>query len=125
MTGHRFLQLEGRVGGTNLKSYPTVDSKSYKYTYKFKSSMSCPDCTNGGVLPGEPSGTFSTNGAYYAAAPEPTSKRAVLLLTDVFGLALKNPKILADGLATRLACDVWVPDIFDGITHSSVEALVC
>jgi carboxymethylenebutenolidase len=83
--------------------------------------MSCPDCTTGGFLPGEPTGTFSTQGAYFTPAPvalEPedpqASKRAVLLLTDAFGLPLKNSKILADNLAKRLNCDVWVPDLFEG-----------
>jgi hypothetical protein len=90
------------------------------YTLNFigiehKRGMSCPDCTTGGILPGEPTGTFSIKGAYCAAAPEATSKRAVLLLTDGFGLDLKNCKILADDMAKRLRCDVWVPDIFDGM----------
>jgi hypothetical protein len=80
--------------------------------------MSCPDCTTGAYLPGEPTGTISTQGAYFAPAPateEPhVTKHAVLLLTDGFGLALKNSKIVADNLAKRLNCDVWVPDYFEG-----------
>jgi len=81
--------------------------------------MSCPDCTTGGFLPGEPTGTFSTQGAYFAPAPaaaqDSRTKRAVLLLTDAFGLPLKNSKIIADDLAKRLNCDVWIPDYFEGI----------
>lgn len=52
--------------------------------------------------------------AYLHRASEPTSSRAVVLLTDIFGLPLKNSKILADKISTRLGCDVWVPDLFNG-----------
>ncbi|KAF8632410.1 hypothetical protein AX17_004851 [Amanita inopinata Kibby_2008] len=77
--------------------------------------MSCPDCINGGTLSGDPIGTISTQNAYFSPAPNGSpSKRAVLLLTDVFGLSLKNPKIIADHLAKRLECDVWIPDYFNG-----------
>ncbi|PFH49133.1 hypothetical protein AMATHDRAFT_63701 [Amanita thiersii Skay4041] len=78
--------------------------------------MSCPDCVTGGLLPGVPTGVTSTQGAYFAAAPGGSpSKRAILLLTDVFGLALVNPKLIADDIAKRLNCDVWIPDYFNGI----------
>lgn len=79
--------------------------------------MACPDCITGAFLPGEPKGIISTQGAYYSPAPLPDtsgSKRAILLLTDVFGLPLKNCKIIADNFAKRLNCDVWVPDMFHG-----------
>lgn len=77
--------------------------------------MSCPDCKTGGLLPGEPTGTLSNQGAYLAPAPNhETSKRAIIFLTDGFGLPLKNSKILADNLAKELECDVWIPDYFAG-----------
>lgn len=78
--------------------------------------MSCPDCTTGGILPGEPTGHISSQGAYFAAAPSdsPNPKHTIILLTDGFGLNLKNSKILADNFAKELRCDVWVPDYFDG-----------
>lgn len=77
--------------------------------------MSCPDCAIGGLIPGELTGVTGLQNAYYAAAPggPGTSKRAVLVLTDVFGL-YNNPKIIADKLAAQLDCDVWVPDYFNG-----------
>lgn len=79
--------------------------------------MSCPDCTRGDFLPGELKGSFSPDfqGAYFTSGSgEAQSKRAVILLTDAFGLPLKNCKIIADEIATRLECDVWVPDYFNG-----------
>ena len=84
--------------------------------------MVCPNCAEGDFLPGEPTGSINPDfqGAYYAPGPlsssdgTSSSQRAVLLLTDAFGLPLKNCKIMADDLARRLECDVWVPDYFAG-----------
>jgi len=80
--------------------------------------MSCPDCTKGDFLPGEPTGSINEEfqGAYFSPAPGgELSKRAVLLFTDAFGLPLKNCKIIADEMAKRLECDVWIPDYFKGM----------
>ncbi|TFK68444.1 alpha/beta-hydrolase [Pluteus cervinus] len=80
--------------------------------------MSCPDCTTGGLLAGEPKGQTSILNAYFSPAPladqDQASDNAILLLTDAFGLSVKNGKVLGDMLAERLKCDVWVPDIFEG-----------
>jgi hypothetical protein len=93
--------------------------------------MSCENCSKGDLLPGDPTGAISTDGAYLASAPqsEMTPARAVVLLTDAFGLPLKNCKILADDLSKRLQCDVWVPDIFGGMflhlcLPNDVQALI-
>ncbi|KAJ7775613.1 Alpha/Beta hydrolase protein [Mycena maculata] len=86
--------------------------------------MSCPDCFKGAVLDGEPTGVISAiDGAYFASGPAGTSKRAVILLTDIFGLPLKNSKILADNFAQHLQCDVWVPDFFAGRPPVSVSQM--
>ncbi len=76
--------------------------------------MSCPDCFKGIALTGNTVGSISTNGAYFSPAPSGTSKVAVVLLTDIFGLHLNNPKVIADLFAKELDCDVWVPDLFNG-----------
>ncbi|KZT19448.1 dienelactone hydrolase endo-1,3,1,4-beta-D-glucanase [Neolentinus lepideus HHB14362 ss-1] len=80
--------------------------------------MSCPQCSQGFILPGEPEGEITnvtSINAYLHRAPEgSTSTRAVFLFTDIFGLQLKNSKILADTFSKRLGCDVWVPDFFAG-----------
>ena len=79
----------------------------------------CPKCKEGSFLPGEPTGSINADfqGAYFAPSPNKDleSKRAIMFLTDGFGLPLKNCKIMADNLATKLECDVWVPDYFDGV----------
>ncbi|KAK0188137.1 dienelactone hydrolase endo-1-3,1,4-beta-D-glucanase [Armillaria mellea] len=81
--------------------------------------MSCPDCYKGAALSGQPQGTLSDlNGAYLASSPTGSS-HAVVLLTDIFGLGLPNPKLLADFFSEQLGCDVWVPDLFDG--HAPVR----
>ncbi|KAJ7918922.1 hypothetical protein B0H13DRAFT_2433265 [Mycena leptocephala] len=86
--------------------------------------MSCPDCFKGSVLEGEPTGVISEfEGAYFASGGNPDSKRAIILLTDAFGLPLKNSKILADNFALYLKCDVWVPDFFAGRPPVTVEQM--
>jgi carboxymethylenebutenolidase len=80
--------------------------------------MSCPDCNKGYILEGTPSGTITkVNGvdAYFVSgAPPDPSKSIAIVLTDAFGLALVNSKIIADKISKELACDVWVPDLFNG-----------
>ena len=77
----------------------------------------CERCISGSVLPGQPKGELRGD-AYFAAGPAELSERnkskAIVLLTDIFGLPLKNCKIIADQLAEKAGCDVWVPDQFAG-----------
>ncbi|KZO96042.1 dienelactone hydrolase endo-1,3,1,4-beta-D-glucanase [Calocera viscosa TUFC12733] len=82
----------------------------------------CPDCVSGVILPGTPKGSMIEIGPFeaYLASPPTESrahvadKHAVVLFTDVFGLALGNPKIIADAFASELGLDVYVPDMFNG-----------
>jgi len=81
--------------------------------------MSCPDCVKGNILPGTPTGeitkSYGNCDAYHAPRPSGgTSTRAVVILTDVFGLPMTNHGIVADRYAKELDCDVWVPDFFNG-----------
>jgi hypothetical protein len=79
--------------------------------------MSCENCFKGSELPGIPSGEMVGDAYFAAGSSEAVSERkktAVVLLTDIFGLPLKNSKIMADTLAQRLGVDVWVPDLFAG-----------
>ncbi len=87
--------------------------------------MSCPDCYKGAALSGQPKGALSdVNGAYLASSPTGSS-HAVVLLTDIFGLGLPNPKLLADFFSEQLGCDVWVPDLFDGEIFFSIPDPGC
>jgi len=86
--------------------------------------MSCSDCTSGNWLPGSPKGT-EENGVYLASGSnqEDTKDKAVVVLTDIFGLAISNPKIIADTIAERTGFDVWVPDMFNGYPPVAPEVL--
>lgn len=81
--------------------------------------MTCPNCYKGFTLPGEPKGTM-VGPDYFTAAPNDATERtkAIVLLTDIFGLALPNPRIVADQLAEQVGVDVWVPDFFNGACSS-------
>ena len=76
---------------------------SYTYSY------------NDFVLPGEPEGSM-VGQDYFTQAPSDAAQRtkAIVLLTDIFGLPLPNPRIVADQLAEQVGVDVWVPDLFNG-----------
>lgn len=42
------------------------------------------------------------------------SRKAIVILPDVFGLGINNPKLIADMLNDKVGCDVYVPDTFVG-----------
>ena len=81
----------------------------------------CEHCKGGYILPGEPKGEMQ-DAAYFTPGPAASGseaapsddKKAIVLLTDIFGLPLVNCKIVADRLAERVGCDVWIPDQFGG-----------
>jgi len=77
--------------------------------------MSCTYCYKGFVLPGEPKGSI-VGQDYFTPAPSDATQRtkAIILLTDIFGLPLPNPRIVADHLAEHVGVDVWIPDFFNG-----------
>ncbi|KAJ6512242.1 hypothetical protein C8R47DRAFT_1292436 [Mycena vitilis] len=83
--------------------------------------MTCPNCFLGSALEGEPTGVISEiEGAYFASGgPEASVNRAIILLTDVYGLPLKNSKLLADNFARHPKCDVWIPT-FSQVCHPPV-----
>lgn len=87
--------------------------------------MSCDNCTKGCVLPGEPVGSIlpEFDGAYFTPGPEGSTKRAIVLLSDAFGLPLVNNKLIADHFAKSLSCDVWTPDLFAGKEYHDIHFL--
>jgi len=86
--------------------------------------MSCTYCYKGFALPGEPNGTM-VGQDYFAAAPNDTTRptKAIVLLTDIFGLPLPNPRIVADKLAEQVGVDIWVPDVFNGKPPADVNTM--
>ena len=82
-------------------------------------------CYKGFALPGEPKGTM-VGQDYFTAPPSDATQRtkAIVLLTDIFGLPLPNPRIVADHLAEQVGVDVWVPDFFNGASpHHQYDML--
>ena len=65
------------------------------------------------------------NDAYFHAGPEGAPTRAIVLLTDIFGLPLKNSKLIADELSQKVGCDVWVPDLFAGALPTNYPCEQC
>ncbi|KAF8272180.1 Alpha/Beta hydrolase protein [Lactarius quietus] len=86
--------------------------------------MSRPDCYKGFVLLGEPKGSM-IGPDYFTPARGDSSQptKAIVLLTDIFGLPSPNPKIVADHLAEHVGVDVWVPDFFNGKPPFAVKDL--
>ena len=80
----------------------------------------CKNCVSGHVIPGEPKGVVKDGAYVYSPDTQdaaPGSKIALILLSDIFGLELRNTLILADAFGDRLKgknCDVFVPDYFNG-----------
>jgi len=98
----------------------------------------CEHCVAGYELPGTPAGTEEVIGGkrvYVARSqnvdantPAPTStttpKNAIVIVTDIFGLPGGNHQLIADQLAQELSADVYVPDIYDGVTPIPAGAML-
>ncbi|OAX41747.1 dienelactone hydrolase endo-1-3,1,4-beta-D-glucanase [Rhizopogon vinicolor AM-OR11-026] len=86
--------------------------------------MSCPDCNRGSILEGNPTGLFTEiHGVKAYLASGAHQSRAIILLSDVFGLPLVNSHLLADKFSKELSCDVWIPDLFDGQPPLDVDGM--
>lgn len=81
--------------------------------------MSCPDCFRGGVTTATPTGTETTIHGLptYVTHPEDgiTPKGIVVILTDGFGWAFVNNRVLADRYAKAGEFLVYCPDFMDGL----------
>src|SRR6266852_5186704 len=113
--------LKFRIHGSSAAGLLLATARTRKYIKpnnipeRITSAMSCTYCYKGFALPGEPKGTI-VGQDYFTAAPNDATQRtkAIVLLTDIFGLPLPNPRIIADHLAEHVGVDVWVPDYFNG-----------
>lgn len=78
--------------------------------------MSCPECFQGHVHHGTPTGKITDlHGAktYIALPPNVTEpKNTIIFYCDAFGLNLVNNKLLADHYAAETGCQVLAPDLF-------------
>lgn len=97
----------------------------------------CKECLMGEVMEGTPQGTMGELGGvkYYLAGiatgdagrattstqvtdettgPTESATKAIILCYDIFGLSVKNPKLIADALAKATSLPVYVPDYLEG-----------
>ena len=80
--------------------------------------MSCPDCFQGTVHEGTPTGRVAKIHGLptYIAEPEDGSKMngIVVIISDAFGWTLPNTRILADEMAREGNFLVYLPDFMNG-----------
>ncbi|GAA6003978.1 hypothetical protein JCM10207_006495 [Rhodosporidiobolus poonsookiae] len=77
----------------------------------------CKNCFEGFRLDGTPKGAMETIGGldcYVSKGNGTHSEQAIVLGSDIFGLGIANPKILADWFSARTGLDTFVPDMFQG-----------
>ena len=68
-----------------------------------------------GELSGKPTGSVKEVGGVPSYVTQPGSgKGTIILATDIFGLGISNPKIVADVLSSDSGFTVVVPDYFEG-----------
>ncbi|PWN27527.1 hypothetical protein BDZ90DRAFT_279860 [Jaminaea rosea] len=68
-----------------------------------------------GELKGTPKGSVKTVGGIQSYVSQPGSAKGnIVLFTDIFGLAIQNPRIIADELQSQTGMTVTVPDVFLG-----------
>lgn len=66
-----------------------------------------------GELQGETTGSVKDVGGVQSYVTG-SGKATIVYATDIFGLGIKNPKIIADALAKESGFRVVVPDVFEG-----------
>ncbi len=79
-------------------------------------------CTTGFLWNGTPAGRIDKlldKPAYIAGD---NSKRAILLVHDVFGWSLNNTRLLADHYAKEVGATVYLPDFFEGWSAKEGDA---
>ncbi|KAI0390104.1 dienelactone hydrolase family protein [Xylariaceae sp. FL0594] len=80
--------------------------------------MSCPDCFNGAIHEGTPTGTVTKLHDVDVYVAEPASgnpaKGIVVVIPDIFGWDFVNIRLLADHFAKKREYRVYVPDFMKG-----------
>ena len=80
--------------------------------------MACPHCFSGHINAGEPQGRVTTlhGRATYVSEPKEGKppKGVIIIISDAFGWAFVNNRILADHYAAAGDFLVYLPDFMDG-----------
>lgn len=74
----------------------------------------CEHCIDLKELPGTPSGSSEKVGGVETYVAKGNQKGSIVIATDIFGVGVTNPKIVADIFAKKTGFTVFVPDIFPG-----------
>jgi len=74
----------------------------------------CKHCVEVNEIPGKPAGKETTYAGLNAYIADGTKKGTIVVATDIFGLAIDNPMIIADRYAKETGYRVIVPDLFNG-----------
>lgn len=74
----------------------------------------CKHCVDVQELPGKPAGKETKYGGVNAYVASGSKKGTIVVATDIFGLAIDNPMIVADRFAKETGYSVVVPDLFNG-----------
>lgn len=110
---------------TCFSKKPVILAQSYSaHKYKKQSAMSCAACFQGSVRSGTPTGRvveYDTCKVYVsepqnttATAAASSSDAAIVIISDAFGWATPNMRLLADSYAERTSLPVYVPDFMEG-----------
>ena len=71
-------------------------------------------CRTGFLWNGTPTGRVDEHAGKAVYIAGDNSKRAVLMIHDVFGWDVNNARLLADHYAKEIGATVYLPDFFDG-----------
>lgn len=78
------------------------------------SNQVCEHCLDLKEIPGTPTGKYEPVAGIQSYVKPGSKKGTVLLATDIFGLAIPNPALLADKYSEATGFTVVVPDLFRG-----------
>jgi len=103
------------------------ESIHYRYpsciTYLSRMDSHCDDCSKGVLVSGKPEGTVRKIGGYdaYFGKHEGTSKSAVIIASDAFGMEFTNAQLIADAIAKNTGFHCILPDIFN---HEALDPAI-
>lgn len=99
-------RLSGTLKGTFVNTTPLP---TYVALAGTKTDHATPEVSNA-----EGAGAGTDSADVKATKITPGSTKALVIVPDIFGFSLPNPKLMADILAEKCGIDVWAFDIFSG-----------